>query len=82
MAVFKTLDIRGLSFFNAFQMTSKAFNGIRKNGALELILDQKKNFTDAFKIWARSKGYTVSDIDDDHRMVRLFIKKVSPKKRS
>ena len=44
MVMFKTLDIRGLSFFNAFQETSKAF----------------------------------SDIDDGHRMIRLFIKKVKP----
>ena len=75
MAIFKTLDIRGHSFFSAFQMTSKAFNKIKKNGALEIILDRKKDFTDAFKAWAKSKGYKVSDIDDDHRMVRLFIQK-------
>lgn len=75
MAVFKTLDIRGLSFFNAFEMTSKAFTGIRKDGILEIILDKKRNFTDAFKSWAKSRGYKISDIDDDHRMVRLFIRK-------
>ena len=75
MAIFKTLDIRGHSFFSAFQMTSKAFKNIKKNGALEIILDRKKDFTDAFKVWAKSKGYAVSDIDEDNRMVRLFIKK-------
>ena len=75
MAIFKTLDIRGQSFFSAFQKTSKAFNSIKKNGALEINLDRKKDFTDAFKVWAKSKGYAVSDIDGDHRMVRLFIKK-------
>jgi TusA-related sulfurtransferase len=79
MVMFKTLDIRGLSFFNAFQETSKAFSEIKKNGALEIISDRKKNFTDAFKTWAKSKGYKISDIDDDHQMVRLFIKKVQPK---
>ncbi len=81
MAMFKTLDIRGLSFFNAFQETSKAFSGIKKNGALEIILDRKKNFTDAFKAWAKKQGYTISDIDDDHRMVRLFITKSTPRKK-
>jgi len=79
MEMFKTLDIRGLSFFNAFQETSKAFSGIKKNGALEIILDRQKNFTDAFKTWAKSKGYKISDIDDDHQLIRLFIKKVQPK---
>jgi len=81
MATFKTLDIRGLSFFNAYEQTAKAFNKISKNGALEIILDRKKNFTDAFKAWAKSRGYRISDIDDDHRMVRLFIEKVAPGKK-
>ena len=81
MVMFKTLDIRGLSFFNAFQETSKAFSEIKKNGALEIILDRKKNFTDAFKTWAKSKGYNISDIDDDPRWVRLFINKVQLKKK-
>lgn len=75
MTVFKTLDIRGLSFFNAFEEALKAFRGIRKNGTLELILDRKKNFIEAFENWARRKGYRISDIDDDNRMIRLFIKK-------
>jgi TusA-related sulfurtransferase len=77
MALFKTLDIRGHSFFNAFQMTSKAFKNIKKNGTLEIILDRKKDFTDALKAWAKSKGHTFSDMDGDHRMVRLFIRKNS-----
>jgi len=81
MVMFKTLDIRGLSFFNAFQEMSKAFSDIKINGALEIILDRQKNFTGAFKTWAKSKGYRTSDIDDDHRMVRLFIKKVQPYKK-
>ncbi|NIQ02197.1 MAG: hypothetical protein GWM98_18855 [Nitrospinaceae bacterium] len=81
MPVFKTLDIRGLSFFNAYEQASKAFRDIRKNGTLELILDKKKNFTDAFKTWARTKGYKISDMDEDNRMIRLFIQKVVPPKR-
>ncbi|QPJ63890.1 MAG: hypothetical protein G3M78_00080 [Candidatus Nitrohelix vancouverensis] len=75
MTSFKTLDIRGLSFFNGFERTSKEFTKIKKNGVLELILDQRKNFTDAFKTWAKSKGHKISDMDVDHQMVRLFIKK-------
>ncbi len=75
MAVFKTLDIRGHSFFSAFDLTSKAFHGIKRDGVLEIILDRKKNFTDAFKTWAHSQGHGISDIDEDHRMIRLFITK-------
>ena len=77
MEMFRTLDIRGLSFFKAFQLTSDEFTRIKKNGILELILDTKKNFTDDFSKWAKSQGYKISDIEADHRMVRLFIKKGS-----
>ena len=77
MEMFRTLDIRGLSFFKAFQLTSDEFSRIKKNGILELILDKKKNFTEDFSKWAKSQGYKISDIEDDHRMVRLFIKKGS-----
>ena len=80
MAIFKTLDIRGLSFFNAFNLTAKAFTEIKKNGVLEIILDRQRNFTDAFKTWAQSQGHRISDIDEDHRMIRLFIKKRASKK--
>ena len=77
MEIFRTLDIRGLSFFKAFQLTSDEFSRIKKNGILELILDKKKNFTEDFSKWAKSQGYKISDIEADHRMVRLFIKKGS-----
>ena len=77
MEMFRTLDIRGLSFFNAFQLASDEFRRIKKNGILELILDKKKNFTEDFSKWAKSQGYKISDIEADHRMVRLFIKKGS-----
>jgi|GEM_PF-460985 len=75
MTNFKTLDIRGQSYFNGFEQASKAFSRIKKNGVLEIILDQRKNLLDAFKTWAKSKGYKISDIDVGHEMVRLFIKK-------
>ena len=77
MEMFRTLDIRGLSFFKAFQLASDEFKRIKKNGILELILDKKKNFTEDFSKWAKSQGYKISDIKADHRMVRLFIRKDS-----
>ena len=77
MEMFRTLDIRGLSFFKAFQLTSEEFKRIKKNGILELIVDKKKNFTEDFSKWAKIQGYKISDIEADHRMVRLFIKKGS-----
>ena len=78
MKTFKTIDIRGLSFFNALQLASKEFTRIKKNGILELIVDKKRNLKDAFTKWAKNQGYKISDIEDDPRMVRLFIQKGSP----
>ena len=39
MEMFRTLDIRGLSFFNALQLATEEFRGIKTNGILELIVD-------------------------------------------
>jgi TusA-related sulfurtransferase len=75
MEMFKTVDIRGLSFFSAMQLASKEFTRIKKNGILELIIDKKRNITDAISRWAKNQGYKISDIEDDPRMVRLFIRK-------
>ena len=77
MEMFKTLDIRGLSFFKAYQLASEEFKRIKKNGILELIVDKQKNFTEDFSKWAKSQGGKIFDIEDDHRMVRLFIRKGS-----
>ncbi len=77
MEMFKTVDIRGLSFFSALQLASKEFDRIKKNGILELIVDKKRNITDALSKWAKNQGYKISDIEDDPRMVRLFIHKSS-----
>ena len=78
MMMFKTVDTRGLSFFNALNLATKAFRDVKVDGILELILDKKKNFTDAFQNWATSKGYKVSDVDEvDNLLIRLFIKKGS-----
>ena len=77
MEMFKTIDIRGLSFFSALQLASQEFDRIKKNGILELIVDKKKNITDALSKWAKNQGYKISDIEDDPRMVRLFIHKSS-----
>jgi TusA-related sulfurtransferase len=75
--MFKTIDIRGLSFFSALQLASKEFDRIKKNGILELIVDKKRNIADALSKWAKNQGYKISDIEDDPRMVRLFIHKSS-----
>lgn len=77
METFRTIDIRGLSFFNALQLASKEFTCIKKNGILELIIDKKRNLTDALTKWAKNQGYRISDIEDEPRMVRLFIQKGS-----
>jgi len=77
MEMFKTIDIRGLSFFSALQLASKEFDRIKKNGILELIVDKKRDITDALSKWAKNQGYKISDIEDDPRMVRLFIHKSS-----
>jgi TusA-related sulfurtransferase len=77
MEMFKTIDIRGLSFFSAMQLASEEFVHIKKNGILEVIIDKKRNITDAISRWAKNQGYKISDIKDDPRMVRLFIRKNS-----
>jgi len=77
MEMFRTLDIRGLSFFKALQLATEEFRNIKKNGILELIVDKKKNFKDDFSKWAVKQGFKISDIEDDPRMVRLFIRKGS-----
>jgi TusA-related sulfurtransferase len=75
MRIFKTLDIRGLSFFSASDKMAKAFKGVTRNGILEIILDKKKNVTEAFQQWAEARGYSVFNRDEDPQLVRLFIKK-------
>ena len=82
MSVFKTLDLRGLSFFSGFEQTQKAFRGVKVNGVLEVILDPQKNFTHAFKEWAQSEGHSTSDIDESNQMIRLFIRKVSQRRKN
>ena len=77
MEMFKSIGIRGISFFNAMQLASEEFGRIKKNGILELIIDKKRNITDSISRWAKNQGYKISDIEDDPRMVRLFIKKSS-----
>jgi len=59
------------------QLASQEFGSIKKNGILELIVDKKRNITDAISRWAKNQGCKISDIEDDPRMVRLFIRKSS-----
>ena len=75
MNLFKTLDLRGLTFTSGFDLTAKELKRIKIDGILEIIMDQKKNFADAFKKWAKSNGHKFSNVDDGNRMVRVFIKK-------
>ena len=77
MTIFKTLDIRGLSFVNGYEQVVEAFQEIKINGVLELILDPKKNFTEAFKKWAHSEGHRTVDVGTDNLMIRLFIRKLN-----
>ena len=77
MEMFRTLDIRGLSFFKSLQLATDEFRRLKKNGILELILDKKKNYKEDFSKWAKNQGFKISDIEDDPRMVRLFIRKGS-----
>ena len=81
MTVFKTLDIRGLSFSNGYEQTVEAIREVKINGVLELILDPKENFTQAFKKWAHSEGHRTSDVDSDNRIIRLFIRKLTLQKK-
>jgi TusA-related sulfurtransferase len=77
MEMFRTLDIRGLSFFKSLQLATDEFRKIKKNGILELIVDKKKNFKEDFSKWAKKQGFKISGIEDDPRIVRLFIRKGS-----
>lgn len=81
MTIFKSLDIRGLSFFNGYEQTLEAIREVKINGVLELILDPKKNFTQAFKKWADSEGYRATDVNDDSQIIRLFIRKLNLQKK-
>ena len=81
MTILKTLDIRGLSFFNGYEQTLAAIREVKNNGVLELILDPKNNFTHAFKKWAHSEGHRTSDVDVDNRMIHLFIRKLHLQKK-
>ena len=40
-------------------------------------VDKKRYIADALSKWAKNQGYKISDIEDDPRMVRLFIHKSS-----
>ena len=75
MAVFKTLDLRGVSFTGSFDLALRELRRLRIDGILEIVMDKRKNFKEVFRKWATEHGHRVSDIDDHNRMVRVFIKK-------
>ena len=68
--MFKTIDIRGLSFFSALQLASEEFDRIKKNGILELIVDKKRNIADALSKWAKNQEET----RHDERVIRRLKK--------
>ena len=82
MTIFKTSDIRGLSFFDGYEQTLEAIRKVKTNGVLELILDPKTNFTQAFKKWTHSEGHRATDLKNDNRITRLFIRKLNLQKTS
>ena len=41
MTIFKSIDIRGLTFFNSYDKTLEAIREVKIDGVLELILDPK-----------------------------------------
>ena len=67
----------GFHFSAHYNWHRKSLTASKKNGILELIVDKKRNITDALSKWADNQGYKISDIEDDPRMVRLFIHKSS-----
>ena len=76
MTVFKSVDTRGLSFFSAMDQMTHAYEDVKADGILEVILDKKKSFAEAFKKLVETKGYRVSNTDEDNHLIRLFIQKV------
>ena len=69
-------------FFDGYEQTLEAIRKVKTNGVLELILDPKKNFAQAFKKWAHSEGHRATNFKDDNRITRLFIRKLNLQKTS
>ena len=75
MTHFKTLDMRGLHFGAICDSALMELRKIKIDGILEIILDNKRNISDAIKIWAKSHGHKFSDSESENSLVRIFIRK-------
>ena len=75
MTHFKTLDMRGLHFGAICDSALKELGKIKINGILEIILDNKRNISDATKVWAKSHGHKFSDSESENSLIRIFIRK-------
>ena len=73
MSHFKTLDSRGLHFGTICDLALSELKKIKINGILEIILDNKRNISDAIKVWAKSKGHNSSDSVFENNLIRIFI---------
>ena len=75
MTLFRTLDLRGLPFKNGFDLALREFKRLKINGMLEIIIDRKKNFSEAFRKWVVDHGHRTSNMDDGSQTMRVFIRK-------
>jgi len=75
MTHFKTLDSRGQHFGEICDLALRELKKIKIDGILEIILDNKKNISDAIKVWAKSHGHKSSDSESENSLIRVFIRK-------
>lgn len=75
MTHFKTLDSRGQHFGEICDLALRELKKIKIDGILEIILDNKKNISDAIKVWAKSHGHKFSDSESENSLIRVFIRK-------
>jgi TusA-related sulfurtransferase len=75
MTHFKTLDSRGQHFGAICDLALRELKKIKNNGILEIILDNKRNISDAIKVWAQSQGHKFSDSESANSLIRIFIRK-------
>jgi TusA-related sulfurtransferase len=75
MTHFKTLDSRGQHFGEICDLALRELKKIKIDGILEIILDNKRNISDAIKAWAKSHGHQFSDSESGNSLIRIFIRK-------
>ncbi len=75
MTHFKTLDSRGQHFGAICDLALRELKKIKIDGILEIILDNKRDISDAIKVWAKSQGHKLSDSVSENSLIRVFIRK-------